>query len=73
MTTTTMAMALRATKLTMMATTTTMVTGDDDKDVDGNSVTGNKVDNDVNGTTGDDNNNNNDGNNNNDDGNNDGT
>jgi hypothetical protein len=33
-----MATAIRATKLTMMATTTTMATGDDD--VDGDGVTG---------------------------------
>ena len=36
---TTMAMALRATKLTMMATTTTMATGNDNDD--GNGATGN--------------------------------
>ncbi len=34
-TTTTMKTALRATKLRMMAMTTTMATGDDDKDGDG--------------------------------------
>jgi hypothetical protein len=36
--TTSMATAIRATKLTMMATTTTMATGDDD--VDANGATG---------------------------------
>ncbi len=49
MSTTTMATALRATKLTMMATTTTMATGDDDNDVDG--ATGDD-DNDGDGATG---------------------
>jgi len=32
-----------------------MVTGDDDNDVDGDGVTGNKVNDDVDGATGDDN------------------
>ncbi len=50
MTTTTMATALRATKLTMMATTTTMATGDDDEI--GDSATGDDDD-DGNGATGD--------------------
>ena len=43
-----MATAMRATKLTMMATTTTMATGDNNKDGDGatgDSATGYKNDN----------------------------
>jgi hypothetical protein len=36
-----------------MTTTTTMATGDDDNAVDGDSATGNKVDNDCDGATGD--------------------
>ncbi len=61
MTMKTMATVLRVTKLTMMVTTTTMATarwatarrdtmamatGDDDNDVNGDSATGNKVDDD---------------------------
>ena len=42
-------------------TTMTMATGDDDNDVDGNGVTGSKVDDDGDGVTGDNNDDNNDG------------
>ena len=44
-------------------TTTTMATGNDDNDVDGDGATGNKVDDDGDGVTGDDNEDDNDGNN----------
>ena len=44
-------------------TTTTMATGNDDNDVDGDGATGNKVDDDGDGATGDDNEDDNDGNN----------
>ena len=44
-------------------TTTTMATGNDDNDVDGDGATGNKVNDDGDGATGDDNEDDNDGNN----------
>ena len=40
---------------TMMATMTTMATGDDDNNVDDNGAMGNEVDDDGDGVTGDDN------------------
>ena len=44
-------------------TTTTMATGNDDNDVDGDGATGNEVDDDGDGATGDDNEDDDDGNN----------